>query len=94
MNNGLRHSVPTGLFVFSMVMILGAFSLIATLLTVGYQATLTNRQVGLTNQTYSRIVACLASQSPTKRTPEYTKSCYEAAIKKTGIDVDRFGDGK
>ena len=52
-----------------------------------------NREVGKTNQYYGRLVACLASESPTKRTPEYTKYCYDLVGKQTGISPDRYGDG-
>lgn len=37
---------------------------------------------------------CIFSVSPTKRTPEYVKSCYDLIEKQTGIkDLQRFGDG-
>lgn len=57
-------------------------------------ATEKNRGVGLSNNTYLRIMTCIASVSPTKRTPEYTKSCYETAEGQTGVHVTRFGDGR
>lgn len=36
---------------------------------------------------------CIFSVSPTRRTPEYVKSCYDQIEKEQGIKVERFGDG-
>lgn len=53
-----------------------------------------NRDVGRTNQFYNRVVACLASESPAKRTPEYTKYCYDTVEQQTGVKADRYGTAK
>lgn len=57
-------------------------------------ATEKNRAVGLQNNTYLRVMTCIASVSPTQRTPAYVKSCYDAAEQQTGVTVTRFGDGR
>lgn len=45
-------------------------------------------------QTYVRALACMASVSPTRRTPDYVKDCYDKAEAATGQKVERFGDGQ
>lgn len=39
------------------------------------------------------IGLCIFSVSPTKRTPEYVKFCYDTIEQSSGIKVERFGDG-
>lgn len=50
-----------------------------------------NYQTGLTNQFYNRLVACLASESPAVRTPEYTEHCYDLVESQTGVKAERYG---
>lgn len=47
----------------------------------------------LRNRARSDIGLCIFSVSPTRRTPEYVKSCYDRIEKQSGIKVQRFGDG-
>lgn len=56
--------------------------------------TLKNRQVGKTNQAYSRTIVCISSSSPDRRTPQYVKSCYDEAERSTRVKIERYGDGK
>lgn len=53
-----------------------------------------NYATGKEVEYYTRIVACLASESPAKRTPEYTKHCYDEVEKQTGVKGDRYGTAK
>lgn len=53
-----------------------------------------NHGTGIENNTYLRVMTCIASVNPTKRTPDYVKLCYAEAEKHNGIEVTRFGDGK
>lgn len=46
-----------------------------------------------TNKARADIGLCIFSVSPTRRTPEYVKSCYDLIEKQSGIKVQRFGDG-
>lgn len=39
------------------------------------------------------VINCIISVSPTVRTPEYVKSCYDRVEKTHQIKVERFGDG-
>jgi hypothetical protein len=77
-------------FVF---VLLGIFLVLASTMS-NRHATDKNRAVGLQNNTYLRIMTCIASVSPTQRTPAYTKSCYETAESQTGVQVTRYGDGR
>jgi hypothetical protein len=72
---------------------LGIFLLIAGNI-ANKHATEKNRAVGLQNNTYLRTMTCIASVSPTLRTPAYVKSCYDQAEQQTGVEVTRFGDGR
>jgi hypothetical protein len=56
-------------------------------------ATEKNRGIGLQNNTYNRIMVCIASVTPAERTPAYVKQCYDEAEKQTGVKVTRFGHG-
>lgn len=84
----------TVLNVLPIIFTVGTGLMIMILILGNQQATLTNREVGKVNQTYNRVVACLASVSPTRRTPEYTKQCYDLAEKASGVRVERYGDGR
>lgn len=50
--------------------------------------------IGLENQAYNHTMVCIASVSPTQRTPDYVKSCYEKAEKHTGHKMVRYGHGQ
>lgn len=52
-----------------------------------------NFTLGKENNTYLRTMVCIASVSPTKRTPDYVKLCYLEAEKHNDTQVERFGDG-
>lgn len=39
------------------------------------------------------IGLCIISVSPTLRTPEYVKGCYDKIEKSSELKIDRFGDG-
>lgn len=80
-------------FLFCVGMVLTAFIGVAVLVLNSQEETLKNREVGKTNQYYNRVVACLASVSPTKRTADYVKFCYSEAERDTGIYSKRYGDG-
>lgn len=45
------------------------------------------------NQAKLDIGLCIISVSPTVRTPEYVKGCYDRVEKSSGLKLDRFGDG-
>jgi len=51
-----------------------------------------NYQNGLINQTYNRATNCFAATTPTQRTAEYVKHCYDSAEAATGKQIDRYGD--
>ncbi len=55
------------------------------------EETITNNSK--TNRAKLDVGLCIFSVSPTRRTPEYVKSCYDQIEKETGIKVQRFGDG-
>lgn len=80
--------------VFCFLMVLATLSLVAYMQFRGIQETQKNREVGKVNQYYNRVVACLASETPIKRTAEYVKYCYAQAEKATGITGERYGDGR
>lgn len=46
------------------------------------------------NRARADVGLCIFSVSPTIRTPDYVKSCYDQIEKESGIKVQRFGDGK
>lgn len=46
------------------------------------------------NQAKLDIGLCIISVSPTVRTPEYVKNCYETVEKSSGLKLERFGDGR
>lgn len=50
--------------------------------------------LGKENNSYLRTMVCIASVTPIKRIPSYTKSCYEQAEAHNGNSIDRFGDGR
>lgn len=52
------------------------------------------RQVALTNRARLDVIDCIISVSPTVRTPEYVKSCYDLVEKNLGVKIERFGDGR
>lgn len=94
MTDKYRSAVPTTLFIFSVAMILGAFTIVMYLQISIRSEVLQNRQNGLVSQTYNRATNCFAATSPTKRTPEYVKECYAKAEAATGATVERYGDGR
>lgn len=49
--------------------------------------------VASANRVRLDVGLCIFSVSPTRRTPEYVKSCYDFIEKQSGIKVQRFGDG-
>jgi hypothetical protein len=85
---------PVLLYTFATAMILSAFGIVLGMQVSLHSDILTNRKTGLVNQTYNRVVACLASTSPTQRTPAYVKSCYSKAEAATGVTVEHYGDGE
>lgn len=87
-----RDSIPTTLFIFACSMVLGAFSIVIFLQVNNRQELLVNRQNGLVNQAYNRATNCFAATSPTKRTPEYVKDCYNKAEAAAGVTIERYGD--
>lgn len=94
MSNPEHHdAVPIVLFITAISMVLGAFAITIGLLINTRKETLINRQNGLVNQTYVRATNCFASTTPTKRTPNHVKDCYDKAEQATGQKVDRYGDG-
>lgn len=88
------RSVPTTLFISAVAMVLGAFAIVIMLLISNRHETLTNRANGLTNQAYARATNCFAATTPTKRTPEYVKECYDKAEAAAGVKIDRYGDAQ
>lgn len=52
------------------------------------------RVAALGNRARGDINLCIISVSPTVRTPDYVKSCYDLVEKKHDIKVERFGDGQ
>lgn len=55
-----------------------------------YQATLTNREVGRQNQTYTRFTACALPITVEERTQARIDQCWEAVQKDTGVQVTRY----
>ena len=53
-----------------------------------------SRNISRENQTYLHANSCVVSVSPTRRTPEYVKACYDQAEAHTGLEVTRYGDSK
>lgn len=56
----------------------------------------TNKQVNNRadiNQAKLDTILCIISVSPTVRTSEYVKSCYDRIEKSSGLKLERFGDG-
>lgn len=45
------------------------------------------------NKGRADIILCIISVSPTRRTQEHVKSCYDQVDQALGIKVQRFGDG-
>lgn len=88
----LKRELAFIVFCFGMVIL--ALGLVAYLFVDSKNATLANREIGKTNQYYTRVVACLASVNPTKRTPEYVKFCYGEAERATGISAEKYGDAE
>lgn len=39
------------------------------------------------------VINCIISVSPTTRTPEYVKGCYDQVEETHDIEVQRYGDG-
>lgn len=89
-----RESVPVVLFISAVSMVLGVFAISIALQINNRHELLTNRENGLVNQYYNRATNCFAATSPTKRTPEYVKECYDQAEKATGVKAERYGDAK
>lgn len=90
-----RHLRETILFLactFATVIL--SVGLVSWLLIGNRNETLKNREVGKTNQLYTRVVACLASVTPIERTPDYVKKCYDRAEESVGIQAERYGDGR
>lgn len=79
-------------FCFGMVILTLVF--VGSLLNSANKETLKNREVGKVNQLYVRVVACLASVTPTQRTAAYVKECYDRAEVSTGVKAERYGDGR
>lgn len=75
-------------------LILLCFTVTMLGLTIIFNYQVGSRTVGRTNQYYNRVVACLASTTPTKRTPEYTRYCYDTVEKELNLSPERYGDGK
>ena len=53
-----------------------------------------NREIGRQNNTYLRVMTCIASVSPTERSPAYVTHCYNQAEHQTGVKITRYGDGE
>jgi hypothetical protein len=53
-----------------------------------------SRNEGLTSQAYNRVITCIISVEPNRRTQDYVKLCYETAERATGKDIEHFGDGR
>lgn len=49
-----------------------------------------NNNTGLTNQFYTRATNCFAAVTPTQRTPEHVKWCYDEAERATGVKGERY----
>lgn len=87
-----RDPIPLALFIFAISMVLGALTLVLFMQINNRKELLINRQNGLVNQGYNRATNCFAATTPTKRTPEYVKECYDKAEKAAGVTIDRYGD--
>lgn len=57
-------------------------------------ATERNHKLSIENNTYLRVMNCVTSVSPTRRTPDYVKLCYSEAERHNQVKVDKFGDGR
>lgn len=89
-----KNSLPMTLYLFSFIMILAIATILCVFLIDNRNQLLINRNNGLVNQTYTRTTTCITSVSPTLRTSEYVKSCYNLAEQSTGTKVQHYGDGK
>jgi hypothetical protein len=70
------------------------FTVLALGLAAIFQTQLTNREIAYENQTYLKANACIISVSPTTRTPEYVKGCYDQAEKEMHVTIQRYGNAK
>ncbi len=82
MNNKLRFALITKLII---LMFMTAF--------IVFELTMI-RSIGKSNNSYLRTMVCIASETPTQRTPEYVKSCYDMAEKANNNHIERYGSGK
>lgn len=56
--------------------------------------TVRNHAVGIQNNTYLKLNACIISVPPQSRTPEYVKSCYNNVESANNTTITRYGYGK
>ena len=58
-----------------------------------YSTVIEAKRFSTENNTYLHTIACISSVSPTERTPQYVRSCYDMAEKGSG-KIKRFGDAQ
>jgi hypothetical protein len=83
----LLQAIP---YIFILIGVL----LVMLSLTANRRTTLRSQDITIENNTYNRIMTCIASVTPTERTADYVKFCYEEAEKHNDVTVTRFGNGK
>lgn len=94
MYHNRQQKIQTFAYVFAMLLLFASFLITVKMQADQRRAVDRNYRTGLVNQTYLRSIDCKSSVSPTQRTPEYVKECYNQAEKATSVTVERYGHGK
>lgn len=77
-----------------LILMIFMFALLDFGMAIIFNTQIGNRKIGQENRTYLHANACVISVSPTTRTPQYVKACYDQAEKETGVSVERYGNAK
>lgn len=91
---GKQLRIQTVAYIVSALLILASFLLLISMLSTLRAQTDRNYATGRSNNTYLRTMVCISSVSPTKRTPDYVKSCYNSAEQSNHVLIEHYGDGK
>lgn len=73
-------------FVFYMILLITVFIVVFFIVRLTI--------LGKENNSYMRSMNCIASVSPTERTPEYVQECYSKAEQANKVKLERYGNGK
>lgn len=89
----LRRLFPISIILAFLIIGAGVLSIIFLNLRTSNK-TDRNASIGAQNNTYVRVIACVSSVSPSRRTPEYVQSCYNQAETTNHTRITRYGDGQ